>query len=289
MADALTLRLMSEDECRRLVGWAADEGWNPGLHDAELFWAADPDGFVAAEVDGQLVGGGAIVSYERRFGFMGLFIVRPEHRGRGLGARLWHARVAMLRSRLEPDATIGLDGVFAMQAWYAKGGFRFSHRSLRFEGTAGEIAPDPPAGVRIVPASDVPFEQLAAYDRRCFPVPREPFLRSWLGQPDALALAALTGARVRGFGVARRCAVGVKIGPLFADDPDVAGALFGSLAALAPGEPLFLDVPEVNGWAMGLARRHRMREVFGTARMYLGPPPKLEESRIFGITTFELG
>jgi hypothetical protein len=32
-----------------------------------------------------------------------------------------------------------------------------------------------------------------------------------------------------------------------------------------------------------------MREVFGCSRMYLGPPPRLEESRIFGNTTFELG
>jgi hypothetical protein len=30
-------------------------------------------------------------------------------------------------------------------------------------------------------------------------------------------------------------------------------------------------------------------EVFGCARMYLGPPPALAHRRIFGVTTFELG
>jgi hypothetical protein len=32
-----------------------------------------------------------------------------------------------------------------------------------------------------------------------------------------------------------------------------------------------------------------MREVFGCARMYLGPAPALPEAEIFGVTTFELG
>jgi hypothetical protein len=40
---------------------------------------------------------------------------------------------------------------------------------------------------------------------------------------------------------------------------------------------------------MALARRHRMREVYGCARMYLGPRPPLPEDEIFGVTTFELG
>ncbi len=40
---------------------------------------------------------------------------------------------------------------------------------------------------------------------------------------------------------------------------------------------------------MALVRAHGMREVFGCARMYLGPPPDLPGAEIFGVTTFELG
>lgn len=285
VAEALTLRLMTQEEAARLVGWAADEGWNPGLHDADIFWETDPGAFIAAELDDELIGGGAIVSYEGAFGFMGLFIVRPEFRGRGLGSQLWHARLRLLQSRLGRGSTIGMDGVFEMQDWYAEGGFRFAHRSIRYEGTGAAVVRAP----GLVPAREVPFEQLAAYDARCFPAPRERFLQAWIDQPGSLALVALDGGRVHGFGVIRRCQVGGKVGPLFADDAELAEELYTALAAHLPGEPVYLDVPEINAWAMGLARRHRMREVFGTARMYLGPRPRVAESRVYGITTFELG
>ena len=285
MADVLTLRLMTEEEAATLVDWAADEGWNPGLHDARVFWQTDPEAFIAAELEGELIGGGAIVSYHREFGFMGLFIVRPEFRGRGLGRQLWHARVRLLQSRLRGGAAIGMDGVFEMQDWYAQGGFAFAHRSIRYEGTGVDVVRAP----GLVPASEVPFERLAQYDRRCFPTWREGFLRPWLEQPEALALAAVDGKTVQGYGVIRRCRVGGKIGPLLADDADLAETLYTALAAHLPGEPVYLDVPEINAFAMGLARRHEMREVFGTARMYLGPRPEIAESRIYGITTFELG
>jgi hypothetical protein len=69
----------------------------------------------------------------------------------------------------------------------------------------------------------------------------------------------------------------------------VAEALYANLATFAAGGPLFLDAPENNPAAMELVRRHDMTEVFGCARMYLGPFPDLAHERIFGVTTFELG
>ena len=39
-------RTMSPDEVALAVEWAAQEGWNPGLHDDFSFHAADPGGFL---------------------------------------------------------------------------------------------------------------------------------------------------------------------------------------------------------------------------------------------------
>jgi GNAT superfamily N-acetyltransferase len=281
----LAIRAMSRGELDVLVAWAADEGWNPGLNDADLFWDTDPAGFVAAEADGALVGGGSIVSYDGRFGFMGFFIVAPAERGRGLGRRLWAHRRDALIARLRPGAAVGLDGVFAMQAFYARGGFRMAGRDLRMEGVGASA----PLAAGLVDAREVSPAALAAYDAGRFPAPRPGFVERWIAQPGARALAAVDGGAIRGYGVVRPCRTGFKVGPLFAADAAVAEPLFRGLGDHAAGAPLFLDVPEANRAAMDLARRHGMREVFGCARMYLGPRPALPEHEVFGVTTFELG
>jgi GNAT superfamily N-acetyltransferase len=287
MAD-LVIRNMTRSEVDDLVDWAAGEGWNPGLHDAGLFWATDPEAFIAAAVGGELAGGGAITSYHGAFGFMGFFILRPEFRGRGYGNALWHARRERLIARLRPGATIGLDGVFTMQDYYAKGGFVFSHRNMRFRAEIPE-GPPPAGDGDIVPLAAVPFDQVLDYDRTCFPALRPVFLKAWIAQPDSLALGCHRDRKLLGYGVARRCRDGCKIGPLFADDASTAETLYGHLAGFAAGGPLFLDAPENNLPAMELVRRHAMTKVFGCARMYLGPPPDIAHGRIFGVTTFELG
>jgi len=135
----------------------------------------------------------------------------------------------------------------------------------------------------------VPFGEVLAYDSAHFPAPRPGFLEQWIRQPGARALGALAGGQLAGYGVVRPCRSGFKIGPLFAADAQVAERLFQGLGDHAAGEPLFLDVPEVNAEALALARRHGMREVFGCARMYSGPAPLLPIADIFGVTTFELG
>ncbi len=290
MPAELEIRNMTRAEVDELVAWAAGEGWNPGLHDADMFWATDPDAFIAADLDGALIGGGAITSYGGDFGFMGFFIVRPEYRGQGLGNALWHARRDRLLNRLRPGAGIGLDGVFAMQDYYAKGGFVFSHRNMRFRAEIPARPETPPqADPAIISLTTVPFDQLLAYDRTCFPALRPTFLQHWIAQPDALALGYWRDGALRGYGVIRRCGEGCKIGPLFADDAAVAESLYTHLAPFAAGNPLFLDAPENNPAAMELVRRHGMTEVFGCARMYLGAAPDLAHERIFGVTTFELG
>lgn len=295
MAKALVIRQMTRPEVDELVDWAAREGWNPGLHDAELFWATDPDAFIAADLDKPLIGGGAITSYQDEsgqgeFGFMGFFIVRPEYRGKGLGNAIWHARLERLLARLRPGASIGMDGVFAMQDYYAKGGFVFSHRNIRFRADIPVRPAIPDAGNdAIVPLAAIDDAQLLAYDRTCFPAPRPTFLSGWIAQPDARALGYLRAGQLSGYGVIRRCGAGCKIGPLFADDEQAAEALYTHLAEFGAGGPVYLDAPENNPDALALVDRHQMVEVFGCARMYLGPAPELAHARIFGVTTFELG
>ncbi|MFD2271530.1 hypothetical protein ACFS07_11130 [Undibacterium arcticum] len=66
------------------------------------------------------------------------------------------------------------------------------------------------------------------------------FLRCWINQPQSTALGILRNGTLAGYGVLRSCRSGYKIGPLFADSPELAEHLFLALKAHAPeGAPIF--------------------------------------------------
>jgi Acetyltransferase (GNAT) domain len=280
----LSIGAMAHDEVALLAGWAADEGWNPGNADIAIAWDIDPGAFIALREGPDLVGGGTIFSHGSRFGFMGLFIVRSDRRRAGLGAPLWRYRLARLRERLDQGATIGMDGVFEMAPFYARGGFVLAHRDLRFQGVA-QGTPD--AAVRSL--TPVDFPAVEAFDRLHFPVPRAAFLQRWIYQKGAHALGLFAAGNLLGYGVARPARTGFKLGPVFATTPDAAERLVRSLMARIQGEQVQLDVPEPNEAALALASRLGLSEVFGCARMYHGAAPSLPLQQIFGVTSFEFG
>lgn len=280
-----SIRTMSGDEVEFAIELAAREGWNPGLHDARCFFQADPGGFLIAEVDGGLAGCLSAVSYDGRFGFIGLYIVVPQWRGQGIGWRLWTRGMERLAGHL-----VGLDGVPEQQENYRKSGFTLAWRNVRYAGVARGAASSRSDFAAIVPLTDVDFAMLCADDLRVFPAPRERFLRAWIGMPDAVGLACVQDGRLAGWGVIRRCREGHKIGPLVADDATMASSLYGALCShLHEGDTVYLDVPLPNADAVALAERYGMRSVFETARMYTDTAPACALERVFGVTSFELG
>lgn len=268
-----------------LVGWAEEEGWNPGLHDTDVFYATDPDGFYGYYNNGELIGGGAIVSYNVAFGFMGLFIVKPEYRSAGIGRKLWYQRRDTLLSRLEKDAAIGMDGVVAMQPFYEQGGFTIAFRDERYERVGEAYDMD----THISPVTESDMGAVMAYDKQCFGVERPDFMHAWLYMPDAKTFKYTEGGMLKGFAVMRKCIKGYKAGPLFADDYHTACKLYEACLDAAQGETLYLDIPVTNADAVRLVKQYNAVYVFECARMYYGTPPDIAPEKIFGITTFELG
>jgi GNAT superfamily N-acetyltransferase len=280
----LSITAMRREEADILVGWAADEGWNPGKSDIAIAWDTDPEAFIALRQGSDLVGGGTILSYDGLYGFMGLFIVRRDQRGRGLGGQLWRYRLRRLRDRLAPGAPIGMDGVFAMRPFYERGGFVFAHNDVRYQGMA-DGAMDPAAR----PIDPSMFADVESFDRLHVPAPRASFLCRWLFQRGSHALALRENDRIVGYGVARPAQTGYKLGPVFAERADIAERLLSSLMAQFPGEQVQLDMPEPNRPGTRLAETFGLKDVFGCARLYHGTTPDLPVANIFGVTSFEFG
>ncbi len=103
------------------------------------------------------------------------------------------------------------------------------------------------------------------------------------------ALGVVREGRVVGYGVIRKRHTGFRIGPLNADDEQIAEQLLLALVAFGSDAPVFLDVPDANPKASALAQRYGMKPVFETARMYTKEIPNLPINRVFGVTSLELG
>ncbi len=280
-ADSYQIRPMSRRELDLAVDWAAAEGWNPGLHDANCFYQADPTGFLMGFLDGKPIASISAVKYGESFGFIGFYIVQPDFRGQGYGLAIWRTALNYLQGR-----NIGLDGVVAQQDNYAKSGFSLAYRNIRYEGVGNGQA----QGSNCMPLADLPLETVLEYDRRFFPEVRSHFTQCWTTHPNHYAVARVQAQTLTGYGVLRPCRSGHKIGPLFADTAAVANEIFQTLVAQVPaGSKFYLDVPEVNGDAIALAKRYNLNYAFETARMYTQAAPDLPLDRIFGVTTFELG
>ena len=266
------------------IQWMKAAGWNPGLHDAELFIKADPQGFLVGELDGKPIACVSAVRYDDQFGFFGCYIVDEPFRGKGYGMALHEAGRQYLSG-----CTQGGDGVLENVELYKQIGRVYAYRNARYQG----VKPADWLGADgMVDARDVPFSAIQELDRACFPAHRDAFLNAWIHQTDAYALAITNepANTLGGYGVVRKCFDGWKVGPLFATSPEGADILFRSLIARIPaGDSFVLDIPEPNVEAMALVQRYGMTEVFATARMYTGPFPDINIGWIYGVTTFELG
>ncbi|SFI71547.1 hypothetical protein SAMN05216304_103269 [Bosea sp. OK403] len=272
------IRTLALGQVERLIDWAAAEGWNPGLNDAVAFRAVDPDGFIGAFVDGEMVAGIAAVAYGASYGFIGLYISREGMRGQGHGKAVWDTGMARLAGRI-----IGLDGVDEQFENYRRKGFVPAYRTIRFGGVFAGV-PVERRELGVVTPELLP--QVMAFDRRSFPESREAFLARWLATPHLACVATSQGV-VTGYGVIRKCRVGWKIGGLSALDDATAAALVAHLASSVEGE-VFIDVPAARQQFIDLLTDAGLRPGFETTRMYRGEPIPLA-SEVFGVTTLELG
>jgi GNAT superfamily N-acetyltransferase len=273
---------MTRNDIDIAIEWAAIEGWNPGLYDADSFHAADPHGFFIGELQNEPIATISAVKYGETFGFIGFYIVKPEYRGKGYGLKIWNAGMKYLK-----DLNIGLDGVISQQNNYKKSGFELAYRNIRYEGFSDCHHPE---NFKIVQLSSLPFETIDSYDSQFFPDNRSIFIKSWIRQPESNALGILQDDRLSGYGVIRKCRSGYKIGRLFENNPQTAEALFLALTArIKPSEPIYLDTPEINRDAVALAEKYHMKPMFETARMYTVANPDIQLNHLYGVTSFELG
>ena len=151
---------------------ACAEGFSPGVGDVAIYRTTDRQGLWVGCLGDEPVGCIAGVRYNDAYGFIGLFLVKPKHRGRGHGLQLW--RHAM--DHLADLSCIGLEAALDRIEDYAGWGFAPATPTTRWQALrTGATSPEPDrwgsGAWQLLEGSAIPEDAVQHFDARREPSP----------------------------------------------------------------------------------------------------------------------
>ena len=284
MLNIRQMRLSDTAFAMRMVEIA---GWNQTPPDWSRLLRIAPGGCFLAEWEGQLAGTATAVHYGTDCAWIGMVLVDPSFRRRGIGMGLIAHCIAYLKSL--GVRTTKLDATDEGRAVYLKQGFVDEYGTLRY---AGELKPAdvPAARCTIGPLAEIHRPAVAAMDRMAFGADRSSLVAALAEQQPDLALVATSDDMVAGYGLARSGRLHGYIGPVVAERMDVAQRLVAELARRLEQRTVFVDTAALNqpwcDWleASGLRLQRRL------TRMYLGTNDRPgDPRRAYTLSAFETG
>ena len=294
------VRGATEDDLKVVTRLGVLEDWHFNPHDLVCAHAFDPSAFFVGELNGEVISHVNVVKYPGHSAYIGTFIVKKEHRGKGYGKQTWDAA---WRS-LDHDCTVALDGAPNMIANYKLLGFHSvwntSSAVIDLTKATKVLSVTTPPNVSCVPIRTVDFEKLLEYDTSVFGAPRRILLEKYVNLPGSLGWAAVNEKGViLGYNLVRQviCEAGAKIGltmsPLYADDDVVARALLKVAAETylatdavegSSFELYYSDGGSYGDHASRLVGELKAKIVYLGQRMYTkGAPPGRQITKMYGI------
>jgi GNAT superfamily N-acetyltransferase len=241
------------------------ENWNQTARDLERFLLYEPDGCFIACWEDVPVGTVTTTAYGKDLGWIGMMLVDPDYRRRGIASALIRRSLDYLREK--QVASIKLDATPAGEPVYSQLGFQPEWKFERWE-RPGEPAPQ-------VPRMGQADFQPPACDARIFGADR----LEWL---DLLAKDSLLIQRNNAFGMLRAGSNAAYLGPIIAEEPAAAAEIIRELMGSIEGR-VYWDVPGPNLQAAELARQLGFQPVRELLRMWLGAPCPGEAGRQYAL------
>ncbi len=267
MTHSLRLRSLTEADLPFANQVRALAGWNQTRADWKRFLATQPDGCFLGEWEGQPAGTATTTVYGLELAWIGMVLVHPAYRRRGIGRALLDHCLEFLQGRGVRD--IKLDATPAGKQVYDLLGFKDEwtlHRWVRL----AALAPMSRAQPSLRPWNDADAALAGALDATAFGVSRERFLRTLATQSEvALAFEAQPG-RLAGYGLLRAGAQALYLGPVAAMSSHAGHALLEALLARAGGRPVMWDIPDQNATAVAWGEQQGFTRQRPLIRMVLG-------------------
>jgi len=265
MNASLRLRLLTHADLPFADSVRALAGWNQTIADWERFLTAAPDGCFLVEWNGAPAGTATTITYGPALAWIGMVLVHPDFRRRGIGRALLEQCLEHLRVR--GVRCIKLDATPAGRQVYDGLGFEVEWTLTRWERAATRwVGAESTSGIRS--CRDV--EAVELLDAAAFGVSRRTLLQSLMKQACCSLVFETEPGRVAGYGLIREGSSTLCLGPVVAASKNVAIHLVDALLAKADGRKIYWDIPDPNSVALELAVARGFTPQRILTRMYRG-------------------
>ncbi len=246
-----------------------------------------PQGCFLAEWDGAPAGTATTVVYGSDLAWIGMVLVHPEYRQRGIGRALLLKCIEHLRAC--GVRCIKLDATPQGRAVYEKLGFKDEWTLRRWEADLSTLAPQTP-DARIRAWTEADALRFDTHDAHAFGASRRELMLALARQSHGAWVYETQPGQPAGCGMLRPGSRAFYLGPVSATSPQAGIALIEALTAQARSGRVFWDIPDLNTAAVGWAGCHGFTVQRSLTRMSLGdnssPGNPLEQ---FALAAPELG
>ena len=259
---------MTESDLPSALRLKTIAGWNQTAADWQRFMDASPTGCFVGEVDGEVRGTVTTISFEHRFAWVGMVLVDPEYRSKGVGTTLLHTAIGHLDEA--KVRTVKLDATPQGKPLYEKLGFVTEYEIERWslQRPAGRSAAE---DRRAESASAELAASLLQMDRESFGASRAELLKSLYRDAPDFTLEVRTNEALQAYAFGRRGSFADHLGPWIAKDADTARTLLLRFLARSIRETVIADCLNNNAMAVDLLKSFGFVCARPLTRMYRGP------------------
>lgn len=238
-------------------------GWNQTEEDWRRFLRANPEGCFVGEWNGQVTGTVTTIIYEERFAWIGMVLVDPEFRGRGIGTALLVHALDYLDARKVP--CVKLDATPQGKGLYQRLGFLPEYEIERhiLERRTAAARSDQMGRMEDIGG-------VLEMDRDVFGADRSVVLSSVASAAPEFVITARVGHALSGYALGRRGSRADHLGPWVASSGAVSREILERFLDRSGRNLVFADVVKENPWAPGLLAEKGFKFSRPLTRMWRG-------------------
>jgi len=245
--------------------------WNQLESDWQIFLRHSPGACMVAIFEDQIVGTITTIRYGHSFSWIGMVLVDPDFRRKGIGQQLLQEALQLLQA----EETVKLDATPAGREVYLELNFVDEYPLTRMNRMLTEDIFHP-TSARAILKEDLPG--LIEFDSKIFGADRSSLMQWMWEKAPGFAFMIEEGDEIKGYAMGRYGYDFMHIGPVIAQNIDTAQNLLIAALNKCAGSPVIIDVlhfePEWIAWLndIGFTEQRNFIRMFRGTNRFKGVP-----------------